>query len=144
MKSYQFRLARLARIRELEERVAKDRVMLALRDLRHAQAMEFEAKARLADLHAPSGLAVMADFQWTQDQAERLSDSIGICRQNTASAQLRWNETRQAWSEAGKNSSVLARLDRRNRARWHDEAQRQELKELDDLTTSRYTSEVRQ
>ncbi|TAN30978.1 hypothetical protein EPN29_13985 [bacterium] len=143
MKSYHFRLARLTRIRELEEKVAKDRLMLALRDLRRAKAMELEAKARLASLEPPTGQVTIAEIQWTQDQAQRLSDSIRICHNNTASAQLKCAETRQAWSEAGKKSSVLARLDARSRNRWREEAMRQELTELDDLASSRPTPAAR-
>ena len=56
VKAYQFRLATVARIRALEERVAADRFRVAQRDLRQAQASVRAAEAALATLEAPQGV----------------------------------------------------------------------------------------
>lgn len=138
MKTYHFRLASVARVRLLEERIARDRFMYALKDLRRAQNMKSEAEDALAAHEIPLDAARIGDFQWVRDQAERLSESIQVCEIKVLGAESKCIETRRAWDEANKRSRVLVRLEDKARTRWRDQMLREEAAELDDLTNSRF------
>jgi flagellar export protein FliJ len=140
MKSYRFRLATVARIRALEERVAGDRFRLALRDLRYAREREHAATAALAALEAPTGLTTMASLVWIGDQGERLAASLRECREAVTGAESLCVEARRGWDEAAKRSGVLERLNEQGRARWRVEMAREEGAELDDLSHARHRS----
>jgi flagellar export protein FliJ len=140
MKAYSFRLATVARIRELEERVAGDRFKLALRDLRHAREREYAAADALAALQAPAGVTTMADLVWIGDQGERLFVALQECRQAASAAESMSVEARRAWDEAAKRSGVLERLNEQGLVRWRGEMAREEGAELDDLSHARFRS----
>jgi flagellar export protein FliJ len=138
MRAYRFRLATVARVRVLEERVAKDRFMTALRGVRLAEEAERDATSALRGLEAPQGSVTVADVVWLGDQAERCAESLRACRQVVAAARSRCAEARRAWNDAAKRASVLERLDDEGRAQWRQDALRHEVAELDDLTQVRY------
>jgi flagellar export protein FliJ len=138
VRAYQFRLAAVARIRALEERVAADRFMVAQRDLRRAQEMVRLADAALGGLEAPSGVITTSELAWTHDQAGRLAEAARARRHNMAAAELACVQARSEWSTATRRSGVLERLHAQGLARWRDEAMRQEAAELDDLSHARH------
>lgn len=140
MKSYRFRLASVARIRALEERVARNRLMVDLRDLHYAKEMERSANASLAALDPPVGIISIAEVRWIEDQAERLSDSMRSCQERVRAAESACKESRQAWNEATKRASALARLERQEYANWRAEVLREEIAEMDDLSSARHRS----
>ena len=140
MRSYQFRLATVARIRALEERVAGDRFKLALRDLRVAGERERSAERALAALEAPAGLTTMATLAWIGDQGRRLCESLRSCREEVAEASSRCAEARRSWEDATKRSGVLERLNEQGFVRWQGETARLEGAELDDLSHARHGS----
>jgi hypothetical protein len=88
MRAYHFRLATVARIRALEERLARDRFMEVLRDLRRARETESAALASLVALKPPTGVVTIETVQWTADQAERLSESVRACHEAVVVALL--------------------------------------------------------
>ena len=143
MKRYHFRLASVARIRAIQERGARNRLMLDLRDLHYAQEMERSASASLAALDPPAGLISIAEVQWIEDQAERLSDSMRSCQLKVRTAESACMESRRAWNEAIKRASALARLERQEYANWRAEVLREEVAEMDDLSSSRHSSRSR-
>ena len=138
MKAYQFRLATVARIRALEERVAADSLRVAQRDLRLAQASVRAAEAALASLDAPHGVVTMSAFLWVGDQAERLAETVRECGEHLAAATSSCAEARAAWDVAVRRSGVLERLGEQGLAPWRDETLREEAAELDDLTLARH------
>jgi flagellar export protein FliJ len=138
VKAYQFRLATVARIRALEERVAADALRVAQRDLRQAQASVRAAEAALAALEAPDGVVAMSALLWVGDQAERLAESVRECGEHLAAVASSCAEARAAWDVAVRRSEVLVRLGEQGRARWRDETMREEAAELDDLTLARH------
>ena len=138
MKSYQFRLATVARIRALEERVAADSLRMAQRDLRQAQASVRAAEDALATLEAPHGVVTMSAFLWVGDQAERLAETVRQCGEHLAAAAASCAEARAVWDAAVRRSEVLERLGEQGLTRWCDEAMREEAAELDDLTLARH------
>jgi flagellar export protein FliJ len=138
VKAFHFRLATVARIRALEERVAADRFRTAQRVLRHEQASARAAEAALDTLEAPRGVTSMAALNWVGDQAERLAETVRVCRENVAAAEAACAEARDAWDVAVRRSGVLERLEEQERARWRSEALRAEAAELDDLSLTRH------
>lgn len=138
MKNYHFRLATISRIRALEERVARDRYMVALRGRREVQDRLRAAQQALLTFEAPRGVVSIDDVRWSTDQAERMSRTVLVNYEAWLSATGKCEEQRQAWSEASKRSGVLERLDESGRAAWREESMRQETLELDDLTNSRF------
>jgi flagellar export protein FliJ len=138
VKAFHFRLATVARIRALEERVAADRFMTAQRALRRAEESARAAEVALALLEAPRGTTSMAAHLWVGDQAERLADTLSVCREKVAAAQSARVEARAAWDVAVRRSGVLERLGEQELARWRSEILREEAAELDDLSRSRH------
>jgi flagellar export protein FliJ len=138
VKAFHFRLATVARIRALEERVAADRFRTAQRVLRHEQASASAAGAALDTLEAPRGVTSMAALHWVGDQAERLAETVRVCRENVVAAEAACTEARDAWDVAVRRSGVLERLEEQERARWRSEALRAEAAELDDLSLTRH------
>jgi flagellar export protein FliJ len=138
VRAYRFRLATVARIRALEERVAAERFMVALRDLRKAEESRRAAEVALSALEAPTGLTTMAAMTWVGDQAERLADSLAGCRASVTEAASWCAEARAAWDVAARRAGVLERLDEHGLARWREETLRQEAIELDDLSLARH------
>ena len=139
MKSYHFRLASVARIRTIEQSVARDRFMIALRELRTAQERERSANAALAALEPPAGLVSSSDLQWKYEQAERLFDSVRRCREKVALAASAAAERRETWNEASKRSQVLSKLEAQAFAKWREDALHEEVIEIDDLTNARFS-----
>jgi flagellar export protein FliJ len=138
VKAYRFRLATVARIRALEERVAADRFRVAQRDLRRAQGAEDAAARDLGLLAGPAGLMTMAEVTWIGEQAERLSATLAACREDVVVAEVACVEARRQWDIALRRSEVLARLDEQGRVRWRADALRHEAAELDDLSNARH------
>jgi flagellar export protein FliJ len=138
VKAFHFRLATVARIRALEERVAADRFMTTQRALRQAEESLRTAEMALAMLEAPQGTTRMATHLWVGDQAERLADTVSVCREKVLAAQSARAEARAAWDVAVRRSGVLERLGEQELARWRSETLREEAAELDDLSLSRH------
>ncbi len=138
MKRYTFRLAGVARIRAIEEKASKDKLMIALRELRAAEQMQRSAEAALAEMQAPTGLVTMAEFLWSFDQASRLSDAIRHCREAVDEAASVFAERRQAWSDASKKSQVLEKLEAQALLKWRDEELHEEVMEMDDMSNARH------
>lgn len=138
MKVYEFRLATVERIRVLEERLAREKLVATLRELRSAQAANEAAHTSLRAMASVTGVVTMADIQWLDDQRERLSESLRICSQKVALAQSISADARVAWGMATKRAEVLERLDAQGVVIWRDVATRGEVAESDDLANARY------
>jgi flagellar export protein FliJ len=138
VKAFHFRLATVARIRALEERMAADRFMATQRTLRNAEESRRAADLALASLEAPRGTTSMATHLWVGDQAERLAETLRTCLENVVAAQSACAEARGAWDVAVRRSGVLERLGEQELDRWRSEILREEAAELDDLSLSRH------
>jgi flagellar export protein FliJ len=138
MRAYRFRLATVARVRVLEERVAQERFLAAFRTVRNAEDAARAARSALGALQAPRGSVTVADVVWLGDQAERRSATLRACQEMVVEARSHCAEARLAWNLAAKRASVLERLDDEGRAEWRRDALRQEVAELDDLSQVRH------
>jgi hypothetical protein len=138
VKSYRFRLANVARIRALEERIARERFLTSLRALRQAEAAFRCAREALAESVPLSGMVSSDDVQWSIDQAERRGRVEQECLAECARAAEVNGGDRERWREAAKRSRALERLDERARIAWLDDYRREEALELDDAVNARY------
>jgi flagellar export protein FliJ len=138
VKAYRFRLATVARIRALEERVAADRFKVTQRDLRLAQEAASAAARDLRSLAGPEGVTTISEVRWIGEQAERLAASMDLRREKVAAAAVACTDARRQWDIALRRSEVLQRLDDQGMARWRAETMRHEAAELDDLSISRH------
>jgi hypothetical protein len=138
VKSYRFRLANVARIRALEERIARDRFLTSLRELRRAEAAYHRAHEALKESAPLSGTVSADDVHWSLDQAERRARVEKECLAEWARAADLNKVERERWREAAKRSRALERLDERARIAWLEDYRREEALELDDAVNARY------
>jgi hypothetical protein len=138
VKSYRFRLANVARIRALEERIARERFLTSLRALRQAEMAYRRARDALMDSVPLSGVVSSDDVQWSLDQSERLARVEQECRDECVGAAEVNDGDRERWREAAKRARALERLDERARIAWLDDYRREEALELDDAVNARY------
>jgi hypothetical protein len=138
VKSYRFRLANVARIRALEERIARERFLTSLRALRQAELAYRRAEEALTQSVPLSGTVSSNDVRWSFDQAERRSQVMHECLAECARAQEVNEADRARWREAAKRARALELLDERARIAWLDDYRREEALELDDAVNARY------
>lgn len=137
MKAYRFRLEAVARVRELQEQAAGQRLALASRDRQLARSAWDEARHALDELPAPTGRVPATTVQWAYDQADRLAGQVERRASHLGDAEAAVAGARADWDVARRRCAALERLDQRQHARWRDEVDRLEARELDDLTTAR-------
>ncbi|HUZ42011.1 MAG TPA: hypothetical protein VMU68_11555 [Acidimicrobiales bacterium] len=138
MKAYRFSLHTVLRIRGLEERLARERLVVASRAVHQAEDTHRAREVVLAQLVAPPGVVTMNELHWVADQAARQAERILSSRQALIDAALARDEARRAWYAARQRASVLERLQAQGLARWKEEVQRKMGLELDDLTNARH------
>lgn len=138
MKVYHFSLGTVMRIRALEERLAREHLMLAQRELRRAQGVYQDNSASLAALAVPTGVTTMGQVRWIGDQAGRIFEEVQMSREAMVAAASTREEASRSWHVARKRLGTLERLNVQGLARWKDEVRRQEVAELDDLANTRH------
>lgn len=137
MKAYSFRLAGVARVRQLEEGIARQDLATAsgeVADALHRLALATEA---LENHAVPEGTLSVRDLRWTQDQADRMAESRRAGVAVLEAAEARRALARDRWMVSRRRCAVLERLDDRRRGEWQTEFDRAEAKELDDMASVR-------
>lgn len=138
MKGYRFRLSSVSRIRGLQEAIAKNELLLALRELKMARLDLQNVFEELSKVEGLSGEIYGSDAHWRFEQHQRSYDQIEFCQNVVRSRGERAEELRAIWNAASKRCETLTRLDSRCREEWKRASVLLEIKELDDLSTSRY------
>ncbi|HTU38819.1 MAG TPA: flagellar export protein FliJ [Acidimicrobiales bacterium] len=138
MRAFRFRLESVARVRQLQERLAAEQLALATRELRAAQARCDDIRAATKQLTFPEGPSQMAALLWVHDQSARLSDLLRQREAQAAQAEAGADRARGAWLEAERRCRALRRLEERKRERWQLDADRADGAELDDMATVRF------
>lgn len=138
MRARQFSLATVMRIRNLEERLARERLFVAQRALRQAQGNYRSAHDALTSYPGPQDSTPIESVRWMHDQATRLGDALHESAKELLLAATHRDEVTASWHQARKRFEVLSRLDADGAARWRASVQREEAAELDDLTNARY------
>jgi hypothetical protein len=130
------------RIRLLEERLARERLLLASRDLRRARDAFDAVDASLRRLALATGPTSIGHLHWVADQAERLAGQRHDTRTALDEASDAREAASRAWDVARRRAEVLERLRADGVARWRDDLRREETAELDDLATIRHGARV--
>ena len=141
MKVYRFSLEIVMRIRVIEERLAREKLVSAQHDLRRARDAYVAAETAIATLATPTGPTTVGEIRWIGEQADRLADEVRVRRQVVVAAASSRDEARDSWHTARKNLGTLERLDAHGLARWKNEAAHEEVAELDDLANTRHGSQ---
>lgn len=137
MKSYRFRLRSVSRVREIQERVARERLMVSVRDLRRSEERERRAESELEEFEPPPGPVTMSRLVWAGDQAERLAETLRARRKVRLEALVAWGQACATWNAAEKRAHVLHRLEESGLQAWRDEVERHARAELDDWANTR-------
>jgi flagellar FliJ protein len=141
VRAYRFRLAGVARVRAVQERVAAQQLAVANRDLHHAREARRCAAVALDRLAWPAGPTTPAALQWTADQSDRLASTLRRRTDEAETAEVIAGDAARAWTSARQRGAALERLEVRQRAEWRAEADRLEAGELDELTLARFARE---
>ncbi len=126
------------RIRLLEERLARERLLTASRDLRRARDAADAVDASLRQLTQATAPTSIGHLQWVAAQADRLAEQRRVVRRVLAHARDAREVASHAYVAARRRADVLERLRAENLARWRDDWRREESTELDDLATIRH------
>ncbi|HTC81623.1 MAG TPA: flagellar export protein FliJ [Acidimicrobiia bacterium] len=138
MKKYSFPLAKVLRVRRIEENQAAARLAAARIIANAAAVREAESRHALATRCARHGLQPAASFlawaETTMLAGEALSQAKAEVRCTEADVEARRSE----WSSAAARVSALEHLDERGRATHDVERRRDETKTADDIVTTRW------
>ena len=130
------------RIRLLEERLARERLLVAARDVRHAIDAIDVIDASIGQLTLGDEPTSIGHLRWVADQAERLATQREGARASLAHARETREAASRTWTAARRRAEVLERLRAEGVARWRDEMAREEAAELDDLATIRHGAQA--
>ncbi len=144
MRRYRFRLETISRIRDLEEHIAREKVMRAQYELHKANAMRDECADELRRFQIPSGVASISDLAWIGMQGERLGNSLAMAQEDVEKKDKACMEVKREWSERKKRASALVRLKARTRGEWKEEVLREEAGQLDEIATVRFILQGRE
>ena len=137
MKAYSFRLAGIARVRQLQEGIAAQELAAASHQVMRAKRGVARATELLEQLAIPEGSTSVQDVHWTQDQADRMGASRRAHMVALEAAEVQRAQARDRWLASRRRCAVLERLDDRRRGEWQTEFDRTEAKELDDMASGR-------
>jgi flagellar export protein FliJ len=143
MKRFQFRLARLAKVRELQEEIARAEWQaaedLALRaELRVTELLELvaETNAALRELQGSPDLS-SGEVLALQDLLERVLFTLEGARRQAAELRAAAEHAREPWTALRVEIEGLARLEGRAREQHRTEVTRAENAELDQIALER-------
>lgn len=137
MKAYRFRLDSVLRVRRLQERVATQKLAVAVRDLEQARIDSDRARHGLEVLTAPVGRLAIGEIRWSHAQSGRMSEAAREKAETVEAAAAVAQQANAAWGSARQRTAALERLDERQVALWRIELERGEAAVLDDLATRR-------
>ena len=133
MRKFTFRLAAVSRIRKLEERVAKENVLIAIKASDDAKAALDRFSEDLLKLDYSSNVVHVRELQSVQVQRELQEQIIEIATKTVQEKEQIVYQERQQWKEAAKKAAIIDKLDDRARLIWMMQFLREESKELDEL-----------
>lgn len=133
MRKFTFRLAAVSRIRKLEERVAKENVLIAIKASDDAKAALDQCSEDLLKLDYSSNVVHVRELQSVQLQRELQEQIIEIATKTVQEKEQIVYQEREQWKEAAKKAAIIDKLDDRARLIWMMQFLREESKELDEL-----------
>ena len=138
MKKYSFRLDTVLRVRRIQEEQARYALLEANRAvLRAAEDLHLRREVLEARTALPAATE-HATFIAQREQADRLAAAVRTAAGREIEALDVQREKRDAWGERAQRVASIERLDERAREEYRIEANRDEMKLIDDLVTSRH------
>jgi flagellar export protein FliJ len=143
LKQFKFRLASVLRVRNIQEDLARARLLTANAAAHEAGRVVDTRVARYLDMARPAGVQHEAEFARTWFTLDSAAGAIDVAREQQIEALAHVAERRAEWFEASMRVDAIERLEARQRAVHKIEVQRDEDRVSDDLVVSRYTREDR-
>jgi flagellar protein FliJ len=137
MKKYSFSLAKVLRVRRIEEERAAARLAAARFAANAAAKREAETRQALATRCARHGLQSSASFLAWAETRMLAGEAFGGARTEVRRAEEGVETSRGEWSWAAARVSALEHLDERGRAAHAVERRREETRTADDIVTVR-------
>ncbi|MEW6476505.1 MAG: flagellar FliJ family protein [Actinomycetota bacterium] len=137
MKKYTFSLAKVLRVRRIEEEQAAARLAAARSAAAAAAAKEVGATHALASRCARGGLQPAASFLAWSETTMLAGEALSDARADVKVADEELEARRGEWSSAAARVSALENLDERGREAHAVERRREETKTADDIITVR-------
>jgi flagellar FliJ protein len=137
VKKYTFSLAKVLRVRRIEEEQAAARLAAARSSAAVAAAKEVGAARALASRCARGGLQPSASFLAWAETTMLAGEALTEARTEARTAEEEAEERRAEWSSAAARVSTLEHLDERGREAHALERRREEAKTADDIVTVR-------
>lgn len=138
MKKYTFSLAKVLRVRRIEEDQAAGRLAAARSAAAAAAAKEVGATHALASRCARGGLQSAASFLAWAETRTLAGEALTDARTLAATAAEEVEARRTDWSSAAGRVSALEHLDERGRDAHAVERKREETKTADDIVMTRW------
>lgn len=142
MKGYVFRLSTVARVRYLQQEIAKNRLMIAMRELNKALSEERKWIDEIQRFEMPGGDVCGAELIWGFDQLQRLHHGLLAAKEEVVDAKSKSESLRNEWLAANRQCEMLGRLDARMQLVFENGQRRLQASELDDLNNSRFAKKV--
>ena len=137
MKKYTFSLAKVLRVRRIEEEQAAAQLAAARAAATAAAAKEAGAAHALASRCARGGLQPAVSFLAWAETTMLAGEALSDARADVEAADEKVEDRRQDWSSAAARVSALEHLDERGRDAHELERRRDETKTTDDIVISR-------
>lgn len=139
MKKYVFRLETVRRVRKAQEDQAKSALLNANSEVQRAiKAVEERTAEYEAATERITGGAGVEVFMKQRYFNELAGHALIAAQASRKAAEVEAAAKRDLWSEAAKRVKALDRLDDRRRAEYLIDAQREEVREIDDMVTGRF------
>lgn len=139
MKGFQFRLARLKRVRLVEERASRERFVATERRAREAEdavlRAEEDVQAAGIELRAEQskGTVSPVGVLTALDAVARLRDRVEVLRGRAEPLRAAAEAERAEWNDRRRDLRGLERLEDRDRERWWAEIGRREALIMDEV-----------
>ncbi|HEV8625102.1 MAG TPA: hypothetical protein VG034_11650 [Acidimicrobiia bacterium] len=137
MKKYTFSLAKVLRIRRIEEEQAAAQLAAARAAAAAAAEKEAGAAHALASRCARGGLQPVVSFLAWAETTTLAGEALSDAKADVQAADEEVEARQQEWSSAAARVSALEHLDERGREAHDLERRREETKTTDDIVTSR-------
>ena len=138
MKKYSFRLETVLRVRRIQEEQARFALLAANRAALEAAAEVTRRREHLDEQTTRTVPSEYHAFIGAHEQGARLAGAVRTAAQVELEALEVQVEKREHWGERAQRVASLERLDERSRDAYAIEFNRDEMKLVDDLVTSRF------
>ena len=140
MKRYSFRMAKVLRVREIQEDAARAGVAVARTAEQRAQVALEQSRDHYAALVLDGSAQSAAAFLGLRERASHRATAVNLADGNRRIAADATAEAITAWHEANRRVDALERLDSRRREEYGIEFRRFEDAAVDELVVSRARS----